>query len=129
MGSSESPVRLLRQLDCLIVHLALLLLANIVLRASLDASALYSVYGLFYKHSGEVRIRAETFPVTTPERRSAQSTYNRPECYVSAFVSEFRAHIVSALANQRAVPGSCGRDPSREDRDVDCLSNSQRSIV
>jgi hypothetical protein len=56
--------------------LDLLLVGDIVLRGSLDPSALDTLNSHCYKFSREINIRTEAFPIAATERRSTKRPYH-----------------------------------------------------
>jgi hypothetical protein len=111
------------------VALAALTLTNKMLCACLNTCALDPMDGLSDKNTRQVGVGTAYLLVSIAQGRSTEQTDRRTQSYMGTFTSELCAHVLSALADQRLIPGSDCGDTSREHRDGDGLSNSDWSVL
>lgn len=78
----------------------LLLVENIMFRASHDPLVLHSRHGLSHRDARQVRIRSKPFPVTAPGREEPQRSNRGTKSNINALPVELCAKCTPSLANE-----------------------------
>ena len=82
----------------------LLLVANVVLGASHDASSLDTLDGFVHSNTRKDRVGRETLPVAAALWRPANWANDGTKLNVDTLVSMLGPHLVAALVDQTAIP-------------------------